>query len=178
MQDLENFGPGFTATGTDDAVSWVVTATEAARSVLGPGPLITHAPQAPYFGPVGAAGAPYWTGVSGGYTAVFQRSSGAIDALLVQFYNQGGSCYTTYAGLFRNSASDCPVFPGTSLGEIANSGIPAAAIVVVSTRSSAVASSELRGWLTSSLMHAMHHNNMSAPTIGITRTAPSWAPPL
>ena len=83
--DMENFGPGLTAQGTSDAISWLVTTTQAARAAIGPGPLIMHAPQAPYFGPIGAAGAAFWSGTGGGYTAVWQRSAGAIDALLVQF---------------------------------------------------------------------------------------------
>lgn len=95
--------------------------------------LISHAPQAPYFGRVGSTVGNAWTGTSGGFTAVWQRAGpNNIDFLNVQFYNQGPTCYTTYAGLFTSSNGDgtCPSFPGTSLAEIASYGVPINLLIV------------------------------------------------
>lgn len=130
--DLENFGQGFTAgslSGTA-TVKWIADASNTARSVLGSGKLISHAPQGPYFGPIGNAG--FWPGVSGGYSGVYAQASGAIDFLNVQFYNQGSSCYVSYDSLFTasNAGGACPSFPGTSVQEIASYGIPLNKIVV------------------------------------------------
>ncbi len=49
--DLENFGPGLAAAGLSAAASiqWVTDATVAARAVLGPTRLISHAPQGAVF---------------------------------------------------------------------------------------------------------------------------------
>lgn len=125
--DMENFdsplvGGGLTANQT---IQWLADASNAARQVLGNDSLITHAPQAPYFGQIGG-GANYYTGTTGGYTAVYQKAT-TIDYFLVQFYNQGVSCYTDYEGLFLKSCSN---FLGTSVKEIADYGIPLNKIVV------------------------------------------------
>jgi len=126
--DLENLGTGFTfgAMSGDQVVAWMVAATKAARAVFPAGTgYISHAPQAPYIGPVGGDPQTYWAGTSGGYTAVYL--AGGIDFLNVQFYNQGAADYTTYASLFTQSSSD---FPGTAVQQIAGYGIPLSAIVV------------------------------------------------
>jgi chitinase len=120
--DIENINPGFTANGVD-AAQWLVDVTNSARNVLGGDKTITHAPQGPYFGPVGGNS---WTGSSGGYSSIDGKTS--IDWYNVQFYNQGASCYVDYSGLFQSSCSN---FPGTSVQEIINNGgIPANKIVV------------------------------------------------
>jgi len=129
--DLENLNTGFTfdSMTANQVISWIVTASNAARSILGSSAIITHAPQAPYFGKVGGgSNSNTWTGSSGGYTAIYEQTS--INYLLVQFYNQGSSCYTTYEGLFTTSGYDCSNFPFTSVNEISGYGIPLSKIVV------------------------------------------------
>jgi chitinase len=131
--DAENLAPGFAyppLTGAD-MVTWLVDASVAVKRVMGAGAIVTHAPQAPYFGPVGGDG---WTGPTGGYSGVWARAGGAIDFFNLQFYNQGG-CYTTYSSMFVQSApgggggGTCG-FPGTAVSEIASYGVPLAAMVV------------------------------------------------
>ena len=114
-QNLANARPNLTRTA------------EAARAAIGPARLLSHAPQAPYFGPIGESS---WVGPSGGYTGVWKATK-SIDFFNVQFYNQG-DCYTTYASLFNSSAggdASCP-FPGTSVAELVAMGIDADAIIV------------------------------------------------
>lgn len=106
----------------------------------GSGAIITHAPQAPYFGPIGATNA--WVGASGGYTAVYQQAASYISFFNVQFYNQGASCYIDYNGLFKSSAG-CSGFASTSVNEIANAGVPLSKIVVGKPVTTADASN---GW--------------------------------
>jgi len=130
--DLENFAAGFLAPGKTSQVTidWVVTANNAARSafaaIRGSQPIISHAPQGPYFGKIGDAST--WAGTSGGYSAVESKTK--IDFYNVQFYNQGTTCYTSYESLFVRSAAGCDVFPGTSISEIHASGIPMEKIVL------------------------------------------------
>lgn len=65
-----------------------------------------------------------------GYSAVYAGAP-TISWFNVQFYNQGGQCYTSYASLFlaANSQESCPTFPGTSVSEIAAYGVPLNKIV-------------------------------------------------
>jgi chitinase len=123
--DLEDIAAGFVVGGksSEETVTWFVDVSESCRRALGPDGIITHAPQAPYFGAEGTAA---WTGPSGGYTAVEKRTS-TINFYNVQFYNQGASCYTDYNGLFKSS---CSTFPGTSVAEIHAAGVPLEKIVV------------------------------------------------
>jgi chitinase len=123
--DLEDIAAGFTVGGksTEETINWFVAVSEACRQVLGPDGIITHAPQAPYFG---AEGSSAWTGPTGGYTAIEKRTS-SINFYNIQFYNQGASCYTDYNGLFKSS---CSTFPGTSVAEIHAAGVPLEKIVV------------------------------------------------
>ena len=82
--DMENLATGCiggTMTGPD-TVNWLTVATLAARRVLGSDRLLSHAPQAPYFGRVGDETS--WAGATGCYTGVYQRTSSAIDWLNVQ----------------------------------------------------------------------------------------------
>jgi len=124
--DLENFGPGFKggSLSENQTVQWVADVTNAARNVLGSGGIISHAPQGPYFGPVGATNT--WAGKTGGYTSVYNKAK-SIDFFSIQFYNQGTNCYIDYDGLFVKSCSN---FPESSVGEIAKAGIPLNKIVV------------------------------------------------
>jgi len=124
--DLENIGGGFiiNGMGSQQSIQWFVDITNAARNVLGSNRYISHAPQAPYFGPIGASNT--WVGSYGGYTAVYQQAN-TIDFFNIQFYNQGSDCYVDYNGLFISSCSD---YPSTSVGEIYKAGIPLNKIVV------------------------------------------------
>jgi hypothetical protein len=49
----------------DDVVAWISAATLAARAVLGASGVLSHAPQAPYFGAVGGSGGNPWAQPSG-----------------------------------------------------------------------------------------------------------------
>jgi len=126
--DLENLAPGFNFKPLygPALVAWIVDASEAARAEIGPARLLSHAPQAPYFGPIGED---TWVGPTGGYTGVWKATK-SIDWLNVQFYDQG-SCYTSFTSLFNASSGDasCP-FPGTSVAELVTMGIDADAIIV------------------------------------------------
>jgi chitinase len=133
--DMENFGPGLTASGLSSAacIQWLIDATIAARTVLGPNAIISHAPQAPYFGKIGSALQNPWTLTSGGYSAVYAGAGSSISFFNIQFYNQGPTCYVTYTGLFKMSLDNgvgCTAFPGTSVSEIFSYGIPLYKIVV------------------------------------------------
>jgi len=125
--DIENLGPGFTAGSFNgDAFStWLAQASIAAKQFV---QFVSHAPQAPYFGPIGNAA--FWPGSSGGYSAVEAKANGAVDFYNVQLYNQGATCYTTFAGIFTKSSSDCTNFPGTSVAEIASYGVPLSKLTV------------------------------------------------
>jgi len=151
--DLENINLGFESpynSMTDAQVlSWIVTISNTARQVLGSSLYISHAPQAPYFGTPGAQNT--WTGATGGYTGVYQAASSSIDFFNVQFYNQGQSCYVDYNGVFVQS---CGNFPGTSISEIHEMGIPLNALVLGKIVTSAdgvsgyVAASTINSWVT------------------------------
>ena len=85
--DLENLGPGCKAKGKSDSatVKWMVQATLAARAVLGSGVgggLVTHAPQAPYFGAIGDASS--WAGATGCYSGLVASVGSAIDWMNAQ----------------------------------------------------------------------------------------------
>lgn len=96
--DLENFAPG------QIPLQLIADLTQGAYDAWpanqGAGPLITHAPQTPYFGQIGDSSS--WAGVSGGYTAIAtgaaKSSEGqAVNTYIswynVQFYNQGSNYY-------------------------------------------------------------------------------------
>lgn len=143
--DLENASPGDANwggpwtpnsagvnTGYVDFIGKVtIAAYNAYQQQTGRPPIITHAPQAPYFG----TALNTWTGtISKGYTDVEKQYGKYITAYNVQFYNQGcaGSlcCYTTPAGLMTTSAGDCSGMPGTSVAEIIAAGIPASKLII------------------------------------------------
>lgn len=133
--DLENLGVGCVAAGKTDkeVVAWMATVTNAARAVLGSAAIITHAPQAPYFGsPSGSGGGNPWTGPTGCYTGLDAAAGANVSWYNVQFYSQGPTCYTSYTSLYMqsNASGACPPFPGTSVGEIAAYGVPEAKLVI------------------------------------------------
>lgn len=122
-----------------ETVAWMADVSIATRQVIGPDRFISHAPQAPYFGPI-SSNSTLWAGPTGCYSGVAAQAVWtppgatapvpAIDWHNCQFYNQGRTCYTTYDGIFTRSASDCAVFPGTSVAEIASYGVLIDSIVV------------------------------------------------
>jgi len=139
--DLEHFG-GFAAINNSDkdTVVWFSDLVHSMRSVLGPNGIISFAPLAPWFGPVGMQKCATqgqkncsWVGPSGGMTAVYNSVGSDIDYFFVQFYNQG-QCYTTEAGLFTESGPSCTTpgayYPYTSVKEIHDAGVAYSKIVV------------------------------------------------
>lgn len=130
--DLENVNVGFQFTSANRSsvalIDWFVRASVAARDVLGEGRcggLISHAPQAPYFGAIGNANS--WAGPSGGFTAVYaaliNATPPAIDWVIAQYYNQGPTCYNTYDAVFLNSSSGGCWAVGTSVSELGALGV-------------------------------------------------------
>eukprot|EP00026_Physarum_polycephalum_P009284 Phypoly_transcript_09402.p1 GENE.Phypoly_transcript_09402~~Phypoly_transcript_09402.p1 ORF type:complete len:269 (+),score=49.09 Phypoly_transcript_09402:478-1284(+) len=113
--DLENFGGNFATQGlsAQQTIQWVVDATNAARNILGPNAIITHAPQTPYFGAN--------HGYGDGYTKIYQGAP-SINYFLVQFYNNDNGL-TSYNSIFSSDY-------GGSVSEIARGGIPLNKIVV------------------------------------------------
>jgi len=150
--DVENLVQGFKGGSLSDAqtVDWMVKVTQGTYAAMGNGSVISHAPQAPYFGPIGNSQT--WTGSTGGYTSVYQKVGNLITFFNVQFYNQGPSCYTDYNGLFISSGASCPVFPYTAVMEIAKGGIPLTKIVVGKPVTSADASN---GWISGSTLNSL-----------------------
>jgi len=128
--DLENFGQGFTVKGHDSqwAIDWCKNITYGALDGFGSGAILTHAPQSPYFGPVGATNT--WAGKLGGYTAVYNEIKSILTFFNLQFYNQGSSCYVTYNSLFVDGNAGGCGLPGTSVMEINKAGVPLSAIVI------------------------------------------------
>jgi len=106
--DLENFGSGFTAgsASTSASITWVVQATNTARSVLGSSAIITHAPQPPYFG--------VNNGFGNAYPQIYQQAQ-TINFLLVQYYNNGPA--ETYDEIFVSAN-------GGAVEEIFADGVP------------------------------------------------------
>lgn len=75
--------------------TWLIQFTNQLRSKL-PNSIITHAPQAPYFG--GTTLYP-----NNGYLAVEKAVGASIQFYNVQFYNQGSTSYNTSHSLFNVS---------------------------------------------------------------------------
>jgi len=82
------------------------------------------------------------------------RAAPTIDAMMVQFYNQGPTCYGTYGGIFTQSGApgECDWAPGTSIQEIASYGIPLNKIVLGKYLLTADADN---GYLTAAKINAM-----------------------
>lgn len=105
---------------TTNILTWLTTATAAARAVLGPTRLITHAPQAPYFSPVER---PFF-GVYLKFATQTPRPS--VDYYLIQYYNQGDT-YMTYK---TQMIDDSSYHPGTAVAELIAAGLDRRTIVV------------------------------------------------
>jgi chitinase len=88
--------------GTGEA--WLITFMTTLRQLL-PNAIISHAPQAPYFGGVSIY-------PKNGYLAVHQAVGSMIQFYNIQFYNQGSTSYNTAHLLFNNSGGWAP---GTSV---------------------------------------------------------------
>ncbi|KAI0630238.1 glycoside hydrolase superfamily [Trametes polyzona] len=102
------------------AEEWLVTFTKTLREKLPKGHyLLTHAPVAPWFSPV--------FNTSGAYLTIHQKAGDLIDWYNVQFYNQGEGMYTTCDNLLTLSGG---TWPGSSLLEIAQAGVPLAKLVI------------------------------------------------
>jgi chitinase len=97
---------------------WLITFTQRLRSKV-PNHILTHCPQAPYF-----CAERY---KHGAYVNVHKQVGHLIDFYNVQFYNQGNNTYDSYQKLFVESGGH---FPGTSVKEISQRGIPLDKIVV------------------------------------------------
>ncbi|MEN9406392.1 MAG: hypothetical protein RLZ12_676 [Bacillota bacterium] len=117
--DLENFTRSFgTRSGLnqEQTLQWMIDATIAARRILGPKAIITHAPEAPYFS----------AGWQSGYLTFYKRlPKGMLDYFLVQYYNQGPT-YLDYESQFIRN----PIFPKTAIAELIKQGIPKEKIVM------------------------------------------------
>jgi len=64
--DMEQFSIPMVAGSltAQQTIQWLVDLSTAAKSVLGSSGIVSHAPQAPYFGPIGYTGAQaLWTGM-------------------------------------------------------------------------------------------------------------------
>jgi chitinase len=107
------------SSGDSSGENWLITLTTVLRNNLHAGAIITHAPQAPYFG-VGLY-------PKGAYLTVEKTVGAYIDFYNVQFYNQGKGLYETAQNLFNASTGWCP---GTSVNEIIAAGVPASKIVL------------------------------------------------
>ncbi|KAI0374149.1 glycoside hydrolase [Pilatotrama ljubarskyi] len=109
------------------AEAWLVSFTQTLRNKLPKGHyLLTHAPVAPWFSPVFNA--------TGAYLTVDQKAGDLIDWYNVQFYNQGADIYTTCDSLLTSSGGD---WPGSSLMEIADAGVPLDKLVIGKTATAA-----------------------------------------
>lgn len=120
--DLENFVyPTFTTPSLmtkQQTIQWMTDANAAARSILGEGALITHAPQSPYFS------TPEF---SQGYLDFYlQTPTPSVDLFLIQYYNQGAT-YLNYDSQFINNDN---FHPGTAVKQLIQRGIPKGKIVV------------------------------------------------
>ncbi|KAI0034112.1 glycoside hydrolase family 18 protein [Vararia minispora EC-137] len=105
--------------GTTSAVNWLISFTTQLRAQLPASQyIITHAPVAPWF-EKGYSG--------GGYLAVDAAVGSLIDWYNIQFYNQGGTMYTTCDNLLNTSGGS---FPGSSLFEIAANGVSLNKLVI------------------------------------------------
>jgi len=132
--NMQFIGSGFTygdLSGTQ-MINWLTGASMTAKQYLGEDSVISHSPQAPYFGKIGSASPNPNTGTSGGYTTIEWLTKGMIDFYNVVFFNQGSGCYVDYATIFvaSNAEGNCKYYPGTSIGEISNYGVSLDKLVI------------------------------------------------
>lgn len=119
--DLE-LSPGNSAPFKDGTfISWAVAATKAARLVLGPSGIISHAPQAPYFSPA-------WAGPKAGYVDIYKQTGSDIDFFFIQYYNQGVGIYDTSNQIFLDPGDAWAA--GSAIVDLTKAGIPSDRIVV------------------------------------------------
>eukprot|EP01118_Nematostelium_gracile_P012493 TRINITY_DN4565_c0_g1_i1.p1 TRINITY_DN4565_c0_g1~~TRINITY_DN4565_c0_g1_i1.p1 ORF type:complete len:341 (-),score=61.58 TRINITY_DN4565_c0_g1_i1:40-960(-) len=149
--DIENFKEGFLGGSMNAAmtVKFLADINNGVRAVL-PNATISHAPQAPYFGPIGDSST--WVGISGGYSGVYAQAP-TIDFLSVQFYNQGADCYNSFVNIFQSS---CSSFPKTAIFQIRQQGIPLTKIVM--GRTVTKADGEASSWLPASELRRIVYN--------------------
>jgi hypothetical protein len=112
--DFEGIQPGFTYPGVD-LYEWFRRFNTTLLTLLGGSALVSHTPQMPYAAPPNTPSS--WPGAGGGYYTVYQNNSD-ISWIVFQMYNQ--QSYTTYAQAFVQAPSN---FPGSSLGQVNNSGM-------------------------------------------------------
>jgi chitinase len=137
--DIENM-----AFNSDLTVPWLIELTNRAREsyflIKGSIPIITHAPQSPYFNHAFAPS------TVRDYTDFVRLIGDNVSWYNIQFYNQNHGqsegvctddsgatidcCYTTSIGLTTTSASDCPTNPDTSIAEIIAGGVPWQKLIV------------------------------------------------
>eukprot|EP00382_Lankesteria_abbotti_P003266 CAMPEP_0113848312 /NCGR_PEP_ID=MMETSP0372-20130328/2405_1 /TAXON_ID=340204 /ORGANISM="Lankesteria abbotti" /LENGTH=303 /DNA_ID=CAMNT_0000817777 /DNA_START=99 /DNA_END=1006 /DNA_ORIENTATION=- /assembly_acc=CAM_ASM_000359 len=98
--DMELLPAGFGDNPT--YYQWLVTATTVTRQAFidagKPEMEISHAPQAPYFGP--------WAGSNKGYTQLMIDLGDVVDHYLIQYYNQQSCSYDSYSSIFV-TAGNC-----------------------------------------------------------------------
>jgi hypothetical protein len=116
--DLEAFGT------YDDLINYVPNAHNAARNILGPEFIISHAPQAPYFSAVSTFG----NGTSSGYADIYTMCDN-IAFFNIQYYNQYYIIYTTYETIFE-MADPANIPDNQAVLQIVNQNIPWSKIVV------------------------------------------------
>ena len=155
--DLENIANGFLIDGktSKDTIQWIMDATTGAYNIFNPSTpkpnakkyFISHAPQAPYIGPLNVdltcsatkrcwadnitctnkQCTPPFTGDSGGYSNIYHQLQEKIDFFNVQFYNQIDTRYDTYEHLIHESQA---WQYGTAYQQINSYGIPYDKIVI------------------------------------------------
>jgi chitinase len=121
--------------------NWLINITTLLRERLGPGRIITHAPQAPYFS----------KGLypKGGYLTVDQQVGYMIDFYNVQFYNQGVGTYDNAERLFNVSGDWAPY---SSINEITTiGGVPASKVVLGKPATTADGNN---GWMSAADLNA------------------------
>lgn len=107
--DLENFTPSFgtpvSGLNRDQTIQWIVDATSGARTLMGPGAFITHAPQATYFN----------IEANNGYQIAYPQLAPLTNAFLIQYYNQGAGSFQDYTSIFIDSG---PVHPNVAIAQL------------------------------------------------------------
>ena len=167
--DLEHIGVLFVWNGSNpknstQLLAWFQTLGNVARSILGPNRIISHAPQSPYFGPVGTSDPAIWAGNSGGYTQVYLNNPD-IDYFFIQYYNQSAQ-YLTYNAVFEVGPTD---FPQTAIRQVNTNGVPLDKIVLgtfLQTGDGSLLNNDPSVWYT--------QLNQAQTSFGFNRSAGIW----
>ena len=110
---------GATTKNSAQLLAWFQTLNTVTRTLLGVNRMISHAPQSPYFGPIGTLDPAVWSGSSGGMSAVYLNNPD-IDLFFNQYYNQTTD-YSDYISIFEVG----PVsFPQTAIKQVGINGVP------------------------------------------------------